>query len=200
MSDQDQTDELFQDEQEDVRPDERTLLKERATQMGIKFSPNIGTDTLRERVNATARGETVEPDDSVEGEDETVETEAQKRFRMRKEQTRLVRCRIANLNPSKRDLHGEIFTVGNKYVGTLRKFIPYGEESDNGYHIPFMLYNMLKSKKFLSIKTRRDRTSGEIIIDQKWVPEFALEELPQLTEKELKELATQQAAARGLSE
>ena len=112
----------------------------------------------------------------------------------------LIRCRIANLNPSKRDLRGEIFTVANKYVGTVRKFIPYGEATDNGYHIPHIIYEQLKTRKFLQVNTRNDRSAGnQIVVDQRWVPEFSIEVLPQLTQEELDKLAASQAAAGGVS-
>ena len=112
----------------------------------------------------------------------------------------LVRCRIAHLKPSKRDFRGEIFTIANKYIGTVRKFIPYGEATDNGYHIPKILYEELKSKKFLQVNTRNDRAAGnQIVIDQRWVPEFSIEVLPKLTQDELDKLAASQAAAGGVS-
>ena len=40
---------------------------------------------------------------------------------MQKEQMRLIRLRITNLDPKKKDLPGEIFTVANKYIGTIRR-------------------------------------------------------------------------------
>lgn len=121
------------------------------------------------------------------------------REKLIKENMKLVRLRIVNLDPKKKDLPGEIFTVANEYIGTIRKYVPFGEVTEGGYHVPHCIYKMLKSRKFLSIRTRRDpRRNGEEIIEQNWVPEFALEVLPQLTPAELKDLATAQAAAGGV--
>lgn len=175
---------------------ELEALKARATMMGISFSPRIGLERLRAKVEAKLNGETEET--------AAPKTEQQKkaelRKKMRDEQMALVRLRIANLNPSKRDLRGEIFTVANKYVGTVRKFIPYGEATDNGYHVPKILYEQLKSRKFLQVNTRNDRNAGnQIVVDQRWVPEFSLEVLPQLTQEELNKLAASQSAAGGVS-
>lgn len=176
---------------------ELAALKARAKTMGITFSPKIGLEKLRAKVEAKLNP-------PVEEVDPGEETEVQRKARIRKkqlaEQMSLVRCRIANLNPSKRDLRGEIFTIANKYIGTVRKFIPYGEATDNGYHIPKILYEELKSKKFLQVNTRNDRGAGnQIVIDQRWVPEFSIEVLPQLTQEELDKLAASQAAAGGVS-
>ena len=176
---------------------ELAALKARAKTMGITFSPKIGLEKLRAKVEAKLNP-------PVEEVDPGEETEVQRKARIRKkqlaEQMALVRCRIANLNPSKRDLRGEIFTIANKYIGTVRKFIPYGEATDNGYHIPKILYEELKSKKFLQVNTRNDRGAGnQIVIDQRWVPEFSIEVLPQLTQEELDKLAASQAAAGGVS-
>jgi hypothetical protein len=177
---------------------ELAALKERAKMMGLKLSPKIGLEKLKAKIEAKLNPiveETVDPEE---------ETEIQRKARIRKtqksEQMALIRCRIANLNPSKRDLRGEIFTVANKYVGTVRKFIPYGEATDNGYHIPQIIYEQLKTRKFLQVNTRNDRSAGnQIVVDQRWVPEFSIEVLPQLTQEELDKLAASQAAAGGVS-
>lgn len=177
---------------------ELAALKERAKMMGLKLPPKIGLEKLKAKIEAKLNP-TVEED-----VDPGEETEIQRKARIRKkqitEQMVLIRCRIANLNPSKRDLRGEIFTVANKYVGTVRKFIPYGEATDNGYHIPQIIYEQLKTRKFLQVNTRNDRSAGnQIVVDQRWVPEFSIEVLPQLTPEELDKLAASQAAAGGVS-
>lgn len=177
---------------------ELAALKERAKMMGLKLSPKIGLEKLKAKIEAKLNPIAEETMDLGE------ETEVQRKARIRKkqklEQMALIRCRIANLNPSKGDLRGEIFTVANKYVGTVRKFIPYGEATDNGYHIPQIIYEQLKTRKFLQVNTRNDRSAGnQIVVDQRWVPEFSIEVLPKLTQEELDKLAASQAAAGGVS-
>lgn len=61
---------------------------------------------------------------------------------------RRLRCRVYNLNPAKADLPGEIISVSNRFIGTVRKFIPFGEATENGYHIPRVLVQDLKSRQF----------------------------------------------------
>ena len=196
-----------------MRPlDELQLLKERATQMGISFGPNIKVETLRERIQDKLSGKmeaeaAARPKDGipqtpkgsitpVPGSMTKQQREQQIRQRVQREAMALVRCRIYNLNPSKNDLRGEIITVANKYLGTVRKFIPFGEQTDGGYHIPKVIYNHLLSRKFQQIRTTTVR--GQIKVDTRLVPEYSIEVLPQLTKDELEELAIRQAAAERL--
>ena len=110
-------------------------------------------------------------------------------------QMRLVRVRITNMDPKKKDLPGEIWTVANEYLGTVRKFVPYGEQTDDGFHIPYCLYRLLDSKRFLHIRDVKDRTTGIVRQDKVWAKEFSLDVLPTLTQGELDRLAAAQAAA-----
>lgn len=200
------------------------VLKQKAELLGIKFHPNISEDTLAERIRQhmendskpeTSDSPTPPASDDV-GEpiranpyDESVNAPAPRvmgnskaarehaeRQKQWKEQLRLVRVRVTCLNPLKAALKGEIVTVGNKYVGTVRKFVPFGEATDNGYHIPYILYQELKSRKFNSVRTEKG-ANGQVVVHQRLVPEFAIEELPALSEEQLRELARQQAAAAG---
>lgn len=192
--------------------EELTLLKERATTMGISYSPNIGIEALKAKINDKLKAD--EPADPVVEEEPAApvvaanapaaprkltaaEALAKERQEQYETQMRLVRLRITNLNPVKKDLRGEIFTVANGIIGTVRKFIPYGEVTDNGFHVPFILFNELKDRKFVSVKVRKV-PGGQDHIEQRLVPEFALEELPMLSQKELDQLARQQAAAAGM--
>lgn len=184
-------------DEEDNKPDELTLLKKRADTAGLKYHPSIGLDSLKTKLaEHLSEGTKKEPEPEAPGE----ETRSQKRKRVLDEAMKLVRLRITNLNPDKKELHGEIFTVGNRYIGNVKKFIPYGEVTEDGYHVPNVIYQQMKARKFLQIKTRKDpKNSGNMLVSTKWVPEFALEVLPQLTEEELKELARTQAASGGVS-
>ena len=186
--------------------DELDMLKKRAAVMGLNHHPNIGVDALRKKVSEALNGpdaDTSEEDAKgaeAKSEDAPVLNANQKRAAMRAEQLKLVRLRITNMNPSKADLHGEIFTVANKVLGIVKKFIPYGEATDDGYHVPYVIYQQLKDRKFLFKKSRKNQTSGQTYLEQRWVKEFALEVLDPLTEAELKDLAASQAAKGGVSD
>ena len=196
------------DEADPLADNELTILKNRARMMGITFSNNIGVEALRKKIADRQNGT---GDDAEQIQDPVTdpepnpltlaneapnrpETRIELRERLRKENLRLVRLRITNLDPKKKDLPGEILSVGNDVLGMVKKYVPYGEVTENGYHVPYIIYNMLKARKFLDIRVTKDNRGRERII-QRMVPEFALEELPMLTTKELAELKAAQAAA-----
>ena len=213
---EDQTQSSDTTEQQSSSPDELHMLKQRARMMGITFSNNIGLEALREKVNAHMAGNTNDKADVLDDEPTVQETaptppplvdpaapKPTKPLTLRQqiiqENMRLVRLRITCLDPKKKDLPGEILTVANKYLGTVSKFIPFGEVTENGYYVPYCLYKMLKARKFLNIRTFRDRRNqNQIRIEQGWVPEFALEILPNADKAELQKLAAAQAAAGGI--
>lgn len=174
------------------RAEELQLLKERADLLGIKYSNNIGLDTLRAKVN-----EKLEEKDIAT---ESVTNKASLRAKIRKEQLKLVRIRLTVMNPAKKAWRGEIFTFANSVIGTVKKFVPYGPKFyTNGYHVPYCIYSLLKEKQFLDINTTTDK-EGKINVTTQLVPEFSIEVLPNLTQEELDKLAMEQAAGNRLED
>lgn len=110
-------------------------------------------------------------------------------------QMKLVRLQITNLDPKKADLQGEVITVANKYLGTVKYFVPYGEDTDDGWHIPYIIYKELERRRFLSIRTTKDKHTKQLKVTKSWAKEFSLNILPPLTSDELARLATAQLAA-----
>lgn len=204
---------------------ELDVLKQRARMMGVEFSNNIGVETLRERIRAKAEEQsnaTAAPApalfdpalipaatqqagfqaDTSGGPALGFEPKLAKPLTLRqylqREHMKLVRVRITNLDPKKKNLPGEVFTVANEFLGTVRKYIPYGEVSDDGYHVPYCIYRELESRRFLDIRTFKERANGnKIRVEQRWAKEFAIEVLPHLTPTELKQLAVAQMAEVG---
>lgn len=184
----------------DNQQSELDLLKERADTLGISYSPKIAVETLRARIEAKLNDKPAPSDNNSDsdGEDQPAgESDTEIRARQERDELRLIRVRIACLNPNKRLLRGEIFSVANRVLGTVRKFIPYGEATDNGYHVPYILLQQLKARKFNQVTIKRLK-NGHTDVTSRLVPEFAIEELPPLTKDELEQLARQQAAAAGL--
>jgi len=194
-------------EQEDpeMMEDELTLLKDRAKLMGIKFSNNIRIESLREKIAAKIAGEEMPAEEPMNKVNPLAavgaaqEAPAVKQMTLRetliKDQMKLVRLRIQNLDPKKKDLPGEVLCVANEYLGTVKKYIPYGEASDDGYHVPFCIFTELESRRFQNVRTYTDKATGQIRIESSWAREFSLEVLPPLTQAELAQLASAQAAA-----
>ena len=177
--------------------DQLAMLKTKADTLGVTYSPNIGVDALREKINAKMNGEPEKKEEPKVSEGPREKTKMELRQEAFLEATRLVRCRITCMNPSKADLPGEIFTVSNNVVGAIKRYIPYGEQVD-GWHVENMLLDMLKEKQFQQLRTKKG-VNGQILPETKWVREYAIEELPPLTPEELKVLANKQAAAAGMS-
>lgn len=193
------------DEATEMAENELTLLKDRAKLMGIKFSNNIRIESLREKIAAKIAGEEVPAEEPMNKVNPLAavgvaqEAPAVKQLTLRealiKDQMKLVRLRIQNLDPRKKDLPGEVLCVANEYLGTVKKYIPYGEASDEGYHVPYCIYVELESRRFQNVRTYTDKATGQIRIDSSWAREFSLEILPPLTKAELTQLASAQAAA-----
>lgn len=184
-------------------PSELDVLKQRATLMNIKFSNNISVEKLREKIEAAQASDEPEATEAaVNPLGEKQEAGVKKMTlgqKIRAEQTRLIRVRIQNLDPKKKDLPGEIITVANEYMGTVRKFVPFGEVTDNGYHIPYCIYEFLKERKFINITTRKGKNDLPDIRATE-AREFSIEVLPPLTEAELAQLAQAQIAAGSLND
>jgi hypothetical protein len=213
---------MSDENQEDVAvaAAELDALKETATKLGVTFHPNIGTKTLSEKVTEKRKEleatpvakdpgppelfPTVEAAPIVEPTAEQIaevvpfvpraETAHEKVLRIRREQTALVRVRITCMNPNKTDWPGEIFSVGNKATGQIKKFVPYNEE----FHVSRMALNMIQERNCqIFVKIRNpDGSKG---VKGKLVKEFGVELLDALTQKELTELAQRQAMAAGTS-
>jgi hypothetical protein len=190
------SDENQTDEPQNNPEAELASLKKRADIMGLQYSSRIGVDALRKKIDDKLEGKPDSDDTTAAGDEDkipAVETVQQKRKRIQKKAMALVRCQIYNQNPSKRDLQGEIVTVASGMLGTVRKFIPFGEATENGYHIPQVLFDELKERRYQDIRTVKK--NGQIDVKTRIVPEYTLNVLPPLTAVELKELAEVQGAA-----
>lgn len=212
--------EAIVDEDDDLPTmDELTMLKQRATLMKVAYSNNIGIESLKAKIDAKLKDE--EDTTDIDGNDlpnkispiepmvntptpvipneAPVEKPKSIRQTLQERELKLVRVRITNLDPKKKDLPGEIFTVANEFLGTIKKYVPYGEVTDNGYHLPVCILNQLKERTFVSIKTRRGNR-GQQIVEHQNAKEFAIDVLEPLTITELAQLATAQQARGGLDQ
>ena len=191
---------LIEDTQEDKVDvqDELDALKARANLLGVKFHPSISLEKLREKVNAAvtsdgaATSEEEEAKDSAEPKQETI---GEKRKRLKTDALKLVRIRLTCLNPAKKEWDGEILTVGNSLIGSVKKFVPFN--ADDGWHVPHVIYQQLKERQCQVFYTATD-ARGNKVRKGKLIKEFAIEVLPPLTKEELEELARRQAMAKAI--
>lgn len=128
----------------------------------------------------------------------TIEDVGLRRQAIRAQALRLVRVKITNLDPNDAPINGAIISLQNKYTGKVAKYIPFGDESANGYHIPWMMYEHLKQWKFPLRKEQKGGRFGVKTYKTTMAPKFAVEVLPALTMDELRDLANHQRAAQSI--
>ena len=181
---------------DDLKQDEMAALKARADQLNLAYHPSIGLDKLREKVKEALSDEPVaksEKEVKVVASEPEEETKNQRISRLRKEATALVRIRVSCMNPAKKEWDGEIFTVGNSTIGTIKKYVPFN--SEEGWHVPHVIYLMLRDRQcqiFVNSKSAHGVTTRQ----SKLIKEFAIEILAPLTKEELADLAQRQAIAK----
>lgn len=177
-----------EDDMTEVR-DELAVLKERAALMGMSFHPSISVAKLRDKINAALQDSEEPEEDSAPIEQETL---AQAHSRLRKEASALIRVRLTCMNPAKQKWEGEIITVSNSVMGTMKKFIPF--HAEDGWHIPKAILNVLLERTYQAPYMDKG-PKGQKIRKYKLAKEFSIEHLPNLTPSELQDLANQQAIA-----
>jgi len=177
--------------------DELSILKERADLLGIKYHYKESVDRLRTKIN-NKLNETAETNKLTQGSYLTKEQYDELMFKERKNNAgKLIRVRVTCMNPNKKEWDGEIISVGSAKIGTYKKFIKFNTE--DGWHIPNIIYEYLKEKKCSVFYTTVDQL-GQKVRKSKLVNEFSIEVLPPLTKEELKDLAVKQALAEGQTE
>jgi len=162
--------------------------------MGISYRPNIGVDGLSRKI-ADAESAKVEEKEIFLSKGQQ---EQKLRDEVQKEGLALIRCRIANLNPSKTDINGEFIVVANRYLGTVRKYVPFHGAAAESYHLPKVLVDDLKGRMYQSVITKKK--DGKIMHKVRRTPEYNIQILPPLTEKEMEDLKIQQSANHSFDE
>jgi hypothetical protein len=182
--------------------DELAALKERADIMGITYHPNIKLEKLKAKVNAKLSDEVDEyTDEETETINDAIEAESADMFTPLKKETpmqlkaqrrldclKLVRIRVACMNPVKANMKGDIFSVGNSEIGMIKKYIPFNAEQ--GWHVPNMILQELRDKKFVSHYDVK--IGNKTVTKTKLIPEYSIEILDPLTMEEIKDLAQRQ--------
>ena len=177
-------------------------LKALADTMGVSYHPSIGIDKLREKMDEvdTALKPVADPvseDDPAPAKKLDEPKSLKNKTQSAKERAmKLVRIRLACMDPSKQGLPGEIFSTGNKYTGRIKKYVPY----DTDWHVPSMLLKMIQARKTQIFVKKKERTDSGAMVEitkGKTVKAYSVEILPDLTEKELKELGQRQLARSG---
>lgn len=160
-------------------------LKAQADALGISYRENIGVDTLKEKIL------------KFQGSLEEVEqeSESEKIARMRAECLKLIRVIVTPMDPMKRNYQGEVISVSNSLLGVVKKFVLFNAP----YHLPKILVDELREKKFQTFQTKK-APGGQEIRQAKSIPAYGIQELAPLTPEELKELGKIQQARSSIED
>ena len=183
---------------EELTQDELATIKARLDQMKVSYHPSIGLEKAREKLAAAlADKPTLDapPVAAASPAEPEPESERERLQRLKREALRLIRIRVTCMNPNKRELEGELITVGNSLIGTVTKFVPFNNEE--GWHVPHIMYEALADRKCQVFFTEKLK-NGVAVRRGKQISEFAIEVLPPLTEEELHDLAQRQAMAHAV--
>ena len=181
---------------------EREALKARCQLLGIQTQGNQSNETLRALIRAKQEEMDVAARQANPAAfDESVETSQGRtpslREYLKTEALKLVRVRISCMNPQLAKMGSVIITTGNEYTGTVRKVVFFGEKTENGYHIPQIILNVLQRRKFQQVVEERNH-KGHLVPRARWMKEFNIEILPPLTQKELNALKDRQLATNSI--
>ena len=170
------------------QPTELDLLKKRADTLGITYSPNIGLDTLKRKINSMLQAE-----EEKQEADSVAAIRLKEKNALRNKAKELVRVIVVCNNPNKRNHNGEIFAASNSLVGTIKKFVPFSNE--NGWYVPRILLNVIEERKCQILVPSKDG-KGRKTTKAKLIKEFTVTKLPSLTDDELATLAKNQKAKK----
>lgn len=162
--------------------DELTTLKAQADRLGIKYSANIGLETLRERIAEQLKDTSDQPEQPVEAA-----------LDARLNALKLVRVIITPMDATKKDYHGEIFTISNAVLPTIKRFVPFGVET----HIENILLDVIQDKQCLQmVDDAKAKIKG--MKKKKVIRAYAIQTLPPLTAEQLEELRKSQLARQSI--
>jgi len=179
--------------EKEVKADALTALKKKADTMGIQYHHKAGVEKIADLIKQREEGvaqDVTPPNIPVAAKGRRLTH----RQYQRNQAAKMVRVIISCRNPNKKDWEGEVFTVSNSVAGTFKKYVPYDHEK--GWHVPNIIFQHLKERQcqiFYTVKGPR----GNKIRKGKLIKELVVEKLPSLTPVERKELAVQQAMAKG---
>ncbi len=101
----------------------------------------------------------------------------------------LRRIQFTNMNPTKKEWKGELISVGSSKIGTFKKYVFFNGKP---YHVPQIIYDVMKERQCSVFETVSDRLGGDIR-KSRLINEYAIIDLPPLTSEELADLANKQA-------
>ena len=173
-------------------------LKAQADLLSVPYAPNIGAETLAERIRAHKVANGFESDEEREIKEAIEQSpngvaippdiKAQYEIFHAKQ---LIRVSVVCVNPAKSNLVSDLYTVYSSTLGRVSQVIPY--QAPDGYHMPRCLAEFLKAKTYVAFRPSGLK-KGESGCDREHfeMPEFIITPLPPLEAKEFKRIVERQ--------
>lgn len=161
--------------------DKLEALKKQATELGISYAASIGEATLEQRIKDKLAEESVSSTGLKEEDNRRLPINKQ----LRQEALKLERVIVTCLDPMYAKYPSQLFQVGNRVIGTIKKVVPFGRE----FHVPTALLKQIENETFNRVEVINDGSNGGAGRNElKAVPRYGVKRLPPLTEKELADL------------
>lgn len=192
MTEQNTTEVEVNVEQElaEIAPDELTVLKQQADLLGIKYKSNVKLETLKKQILDAMKDDSETVADAADADDKHAKYQ-----QLRDENLKLVRAIVSPMCPTKREHQGEIFTVGNSVLGTVRKYIPFNTE----WCIPNFILKQILDKDLQTFVTVKDKL-GRATRQPKTIKAYNVTILPMFTPEELAALEKDQTARKSVEQ
>lgn len=182
----------FEDMTDEQKAEYTDTLRKQAESYGLKVHHKANADTIAQMI---ALYQEEQEKEKTKESVTTAETPQAKKLAAIRAATKLVRVRITSRNPHKQDYEGEIFSAGNSFVPTVKRFVPY----DTDWHVEQILLNTIREKMFQQFYSEKN-AKGQTVRRSRRVKEYVIEVLPPLTPAELNELKERQLAQRSIDE
>ncbi len=181
-------------------------LKEKCDEYGITYAPQAGESKLQQLLDAYYKEQeelsgmqnnvtTADVDETEEetSTDEKPLTKAELYEQVKREATKLIRVRITCMDPAFKKRKSDLFKVSNKAIGIVGRCVQFDGKPT---HVEQVILDVMRAKRFQMFEEETVQTAfgPRKVKKGRQVPSFAIEVLSPLTEKELKELAADQAA------
>lgn len=180
----------------EVALDEKALkakLVEQGLTLGMQIHPNTSLDNMLNMVNMALIYKNHAAEEVTEKL--VLGVDATNRAAVRKEAQKRIRVKVVNMDPTKKNHTAELFTFSNDSVGTIKQVVPL--DSPVGFHIPQVLLEVIRERKYRITKYRKGRGirgQEEDIPYSVELPSFSVEVLPPLSAAELDNIKQRQLA------
>lgn len=179
--------------------EEREAIKQKADLLGVEYKNNTPTEKIRELVNEKIKSsEAAKSDESKVEEVKRMSKEEEHNLKVqaqRREGMKLRRVIITCNDPDMKDYTTTPYmSISNRYITYPTVTAPLNVE----WHVPQVYYDFLKAQE-MKIAVNGKDAKGRKITTRKTIKRYNIQDLPDLTTKEIKELAAAQLARDGVA-